>query len=324
METDKDPNRLESVTSSPTFPNYFHCSKTLTSYYCDQCVFNSQLLVDLKHHTYEHLNTTLKKHRRTLIQVCEQCSYKTHSLLMLFNHYIRNHNSYINHKLHKCKRCPLQCNLSNFSCKKCSFTTNWKCLLYKHMSSHVGEDSLWVMCAFCPFKTRQESSLKRHIRALHTSVEQIPLFECKVCQHKTIRADHMKRHMREVHSCYIYKVEHKINKKEFTDRDREIPKVLAINCPQIQESGHNVFLCAFCNGHNVFQCVFCPLKTVSRRCLSKHIQEAHEKNKYVEKKAAVTFQCDQCSFSTEWMNTLKMHNLLKHQKKDLFMNLMST
>ncbi|KAK4326091.1 hypothetical protein Pmani_003346 [Petrolisthes manimaculis] len=60
-------------------------------------------------------------------------------------------------------------------CPFCAYSSVYQNNLTKHVRTHTGEKPF--VCALCPFRTSQNSSLKRHMINIHGQVEDVPAQE---------------------------------------------------------------------------------------------------------------------------------------------------
>ncbi|XP_048386199.1 zinc finger protein 729-like isoform X1 [Stegostoma tigrinum] len=186
-----------------------HTEKTASGekkpYKCTYCNYVSSLSGNLQRHIRIHLGEKPFK--------CDQCEYASHQSGNLKRHVLTHSRP----KSFKCGICYYNCSTAVelkehkeshvkkellveddangnekaqglYSCKLCSFVSEYSGHLMRHMKTHNSEKP--YKCHYCNYATVQQGNLKRHI-LIHTGEKP---FRCSECNYTCSRMENLKRH----------------------------------------------------------------------------------------------------------------------------------
>ena len=88
--------------------------------------------------------------------------------------------------------------LKRYKCILCDYTTNKRCSMINHRTTHFPEKP--VACSLCNFRCKRQDLLEKHMR-VHTKEKR---FQCKLCDFATTHEGNLKNHKNLVHSSKVY------------------------------------------------------------------------------------------------------------------------
>jgi predicted RNA-binding Zn-ribbon protein involved in translation (DUF1610 family) len=118
---------------------------------------------------------------------CKKCDFST----PLMKHYVRHTKDFH----HKVENEPKNVNMlvSWYKCDNCDFKAEDRLIWSRHVSNcgslkeikTKGEEEKLFSCNQCEFRSDYRNSLKYHITAKHTPLEEIDWFACEQCTYKS-------------------------------------------------------------------------------------------------------------------------------------------
>ncbi|RZB38883.1 hypothetical protein BDFB_009331 [Asbolus verrucosus] len=185
-----------------------------------------------------------------------------------------------------------------FECEHCSYKTNWKGNLTKHVvSRHTAlEEIKWFDCEHCPYKGKTRDYLKWHM--LHVHNKSVKWYGCSQCPFKAKLKSLLDRHV------IINHTESEKIKWLACDRCPYKAK-FKINLKQHVLSKHT-------KSEDIkwIQCEYCPFKAKRRRNL-----KFHQINKHTDHDKIQWFQCELCPYKVKIKSVLKSHVAAAHTEK---------
>lgn len=96
--------------------------------------------------------------------------------------------------------------LKKYSCKHCTFSSNFKEILQKHEKSHFIEalEGIVYSCLSCDYKFKSHSTLKHHVNSKHKEAKYCCnhcqfKYDCKLCDFKSNKRRDLINHMTSIH-----------------------------------------------------------------------------------------------------------------------------
>jgi len=185
-------------------------------------------------------------------------------------------------------------------------------------------------CVLCDYATNDKSNFKRHEQFKH----KLPVLEphssqyysCTICDYLTSNKSNLNRHMTSKHRDAAVKLEIKetepVDLKPLIDNDEMKPisvSTLAIQCQfcefKTKWSSNMIKHIQFkhkevqCEVPLVKKCRFCPFTGDCRKVLRLHKRQEH-------KDLLKVFNCYECSYTTNWEDSMKLHNKFHGVMKD--------
>lgn len=261
---------------------------------------------------------------------CKSCSFKTkresHFVKHMLIHEKRG-------KLHKCTLCDFSTlKLSHlrrhelahskivFSCKQCTYKTDDKKLLLRHVKfrhkkkeEDVSAAELKrLSCSQCKYTTLRPYLFQRHMR-VHADGGKSKMFECRLCNYKTSRKEHYTRHVNNVHTsrrpflCDLcgkaFKRGDALRQHKDTHSEREHPFHCDRCSKGFRSHAHLIEHQASHSDLRSFLCELCGASFKTRSCQRKHVLTIHMNPR--------AHQCDQCEkrFNTNYAlrRHMKLH-----------------
>ena len=136
----------------------------------------------------------------------------------------------------------------------------------------------------CNKRWKSKSGMKVHIRTVHLNMIS---FSCEQCKYMTRYRHALKAHILAVHENIEHKCDYCDYKAKYYTNIQSHVKFAHKNAEKLQ-------------------CHLCEYQAKKQYLLDYHISGMHDK---------AMLHCDQCSFSTNWRNSLKKHEDYKHNKK---------
>ena len=179
----------------------------------------------------------------------------------------------------------------NIFCDICGERFSYGAALKKHLQLKHGED---LLCSHCDFKTKDDVTLKSHLKRFHTKPGN---FLCTRCNYETTSSEDLRMHMNSAHGGDIVDKALTTNRKEY-------------NCDMCDHkaNGKNSL-----RGHKAsvhwnlqFKCEECDFTASNRLKLRMHVDRVHRGKK---------FDCKYCEYSTPCQKSHTCHIMNKHPDK---------
>ncbi|XP_044272317.1 zinc finger protein ZFAT-like [Tribolium madens] len=182
---------------------------------------------------------------------------------------------------------------SKFACSQCSYQTDWKSNLNKHViSRHQSEDEIkWHKCAHCPYKGKTSEYLKIHLRQLHEPFVQ--WFYCSKCPLKFKLNNTLKAHILATHTAPEDIKWFQCDKCDFKFKFKN----------QLVKHETNKHLTA--GEINWFKCNNCDYKSKWKKVLKMHIMSKH--TGYEESEETKWHVCNKCGRLLKGKQALNTH-----------------
>jgi len=148
----------------------------------------------------------------------------------------------------------------------------------------IEEEGVYAcMSPGCIKKWKSKSGMKVHIRTMHLNVIS---FDCEQCEYVSKHQHAMKAHILAIHENVYQKCEQCDYEAKYKTNILSHVKFAHRNAEKLQ-------------------CNLCEYQAPKQYLLNYHIEGMHEKT---------VLHCDQCSFSTNWKNSLFKHMAYKHKQ----------
>ncbi|KOB64407.1 Uncharacterized protein OBRU01_21076 [Operophtera brumata] len=175
-----------------------HNKPELSTYYCDKCPFATKT-------SYKNcLAIHVLGHTDAKPFTCDQCDYKTRYAMSLQRHIFVKHDSKDNETekpllpTFRCSVCPYKTHYKwnlcshqrkhdqskQFKCPQCDYSTAYKHNHIKHSRVHNKPELSTYYCDKCPFATKYEGQISRHLAKVHFEVSE-KASRCEHCNFST-------------------------------------------------------------------------------------------------------------------------------------------
>ena len=280
---------------------------------CDQCDHSTGTNYDLqKHKNYKHNGKSF---------TCEICGQSLAYETGLRSHMKRVHSG----TSFDCDKCDHSSNTEEnlqrhkdnmhsgvvLECDMCSSQYHSPSALGTHIRMVHG-DLEYILCDFCPFKSKNKNSLKKHKDSVHDKKQ----LSCKSCEFTSTQNSTILTHTKTVHqniffSCDQCKV--KYPKKSTLQHHMEVKHgngdmYQCDECPkrvnhkytlQVHKTNHHTSLAL-----NKQKCAKCDFSTTSKMKMYVHQGRTHN----------VTIKnCKECDYTTKFKKMLEDHVMVKHR-----------
>ena len=169
-----------------------------------------------------------------------------------------------------------------FKCGQCDLTFLWpESLRYHEKAKHPPLELKTLQCEQCPYSTKIDQNLRKHILMMHTSQK----FPCDLCGTEFDAKQYLLRHIKRSHA---------ENNKLFKCEE----------CSFITTQNRNLNRHLKKHKRQESECSICHKKVLH---LHEHIKLFH--------KAEKKYECDTCPFTCKALSTLKYH-ISTHNKKE--------
>lgn len=261
------------------------------AYNCKYCHYKSKFRTNLHQHKVEQHNKVDIKQSVTQIKAHNEDSIldnliKTESDSIIEQVFLVEQNQMNDDELGDKK---LQ-SRAKHKCTHCSYETDWKGNLTKHViSRHTSPDLIdWFNCVHCEYKGKTKEHLKWHLINSHNKGDK--KYNCTSCGFMGRVKSALDRHIiinhtpRQeikwhecVHCCYKSKFKTEL-KHHILLRHTKLEDIAWFRCPQ------------------------CPYQAKRKRNLTLHIR-----NKHTPEEKIKWFKCEQCAFRAKRGHALKRH-----------------
>ncbi|EFA08598.1 transcription factor E4F1 [Tribolium castaneum] len=222
---------------------------------------------------------------------------------------------------------PTPAPTSKFSCSHCSYQTDWKSNMNKHVvSRHQSQDEIkWYKCPHCPYKGKTSEYLKTHLRQLHepyvkwhyctkcplkfklksvfkdhilsvhTPPEDIQWFQCDKCEFKCKFKKQLARHESRIHLKFGEITWFKCEKCDYKTKWKNSLKSHAIT----RHAGYEDYKWKVCD-----QCgLLLKAKELENHLISFHCGPKRKKTDEETRE----WKCDRCGLNTFSRKTFEEH-----------------
>ncbi|KAL7634767.1 UNVERIFIED_CONTAM: hypothetical protein RMT77_015144 [Armadillidium vulgare] len=222
----------------------------------------------------------IKKYLKNL--TCRYCKFSFKSKDELKTH-LKTHNK----RKFKCAHCSYESNLRSklkrhmlihsnvklYKCSDCSYECNEKGNLKTHMLTHTS--TKLFKCSDCSYECNHKGSLKLHMLA-HSNVK---LFNCSYCSYECNHIGNLKRHMLTHTNVKLFKCSYcpyECNRKEglklHTLTHTNIKLFKCSHCPyECNQKGHLKIHMLTHTNVKLFKCSYCSYECNRKENLKKHI-----------------------------------------------------
>lgn len=200
-----------------------------TTLYCELCNYSTKYKNCLKAHIMGH--AMIKPYP------CPYCDYGTKFRPSLQRHILIKHAEKI--KDHNIKA-------ETFKCDICDYTTNFKWNLKGHKRKH--KDEKQFKCTYCDYETAYRHNFLKHSKTHHQ--KQIEKFQCDKCPFVTKFEGHIQRHLAKIHHV-VMEAAHNCELCGFSTRFK-----WRLNIHTQRSKHEDVIKCGYCPFQCYFMCQF--------------------------------------------------------------------
>ena len=176
--------------------------------------------------------------------------------------------------------------LETIICTQCTFTTNRKYKMNRHVKAKHEETVKNVLCSFCPKTFTDVKAVRNHIKSMHTFNK----FNCSECSELFKSVQEVRNHMIDVHKRQSF----------------NCPKCEARFTTKIGLDGH---ILDVHEKKYPFKCSLCSAAYANSKNLKRHFVRKHDKNK--------PFPCNYCDAKHSFSSDLKAHMKIAHKNEPL-------
>ncbi|CAH1982134.1 unnamed protein product [Acanthoscelides obtectus] len=162
----------------------FIASVTSKIHQCPKCDYKTVKRNTFQYHSLQHLGVGKPKPHK-----CSHCDESFASYTSLNDHILRKHPSFA---------ASIKCEI--YKCEKCTFSTTINAKLEKHLLSHPGTPSSYILnvCVYCSKKFYGKQKMNDHVLKNHPNAVEVldyKVLECEKCKYKTTIKSSLRSHM---------------------------------------------------------------------------------------------------------------------------------
>ena len=174
-------------------------------------------------------------------------------------------------------------------------------------------------CKYCSFSTNYKNHYDDHTRSVH---EGIVRNSCSLCDYKAYYKSHVKSHQKLSHpksECQVLKIaKRKSEEKSSIQRHQDIrhmekpTRSVKIGCVKCEEGIYHLCQKQRLIGvaDNSLKCEDCDFTTNHKQALKNHFQSVHE--------GVLKFGCNLCSYKSYYKHCVKQHQNNNHTDEEVF------